>query len=122
MTPEERNEALRKANEQMKYYHDNRPSMKVLNSKKVKFGDDNRHFIMAGTISTFLCLLGASTFLGKVSSSVSFFLSTYLRIIFKIFFVYVCVCVCLCLCVCFVCLFLIIHAPPPPPPPSPPLF
>ena len=68
MTASERNEKMREANEKMKFYYENRPSMEVLNRKKVKFGDDNRHFILAGTISTFLCLFMYTPFLGKVSS------------------------------------------------------
>lgn len=74
MTTTERNAALRDANEKMKFYFENRPSLKVLNKNKKKFGDDNQHFIMAGTLSTFLCLFMFTPFLGRVSNVVIFFL------------------------------------------------
>ena len=67
MTASERNEALRDANEKMKFYYENRPSLKELNKHKKKFGDENHHFIMAGAISTFLSLFLFTPFLGKVS-------------------------------------------------------
>lgn len=67
MTAAERHEALRDANEKMKFYYENRPSLNVLNQKKKKFGDNNHHFIMAGTLSTFLSLFLFTPFLGRVS-------------------------------------------------------
>lgn len=69
MTASERHEALRDANEKMKFYYENRPSLKELNKHKKKFGDENHHFIMAGAMSTFLCLFLFTPFLGKVSRS-----------------------------------------------------
>jgi len=67
MTASERNEALRDANEKMKFYYENRPSIQTLkkSSRKLKFGDENSHFIQAGAISTFLCLFLFTPFLGK---------------------------------------------------------
>ena len=70
MTATERNEVLRDANEKMKFYYENRPSMAVLNKKKKKFGDDNHHFRMAGAMSTFFCLFLFTPFLGRVSSPI----------------------------------------------------
>ena len=67
MTSSERNEALRDANEKMKFYFENRPSLEVLNRKKKKFGDDNQHYVMAGTLSTFFCLFMSTPFIGRVS-------------------------------------------------------
>ena len=67
MTSIERNEALRDANEKMKFYYENRPSIATLNKKKAKFGDDNHHFVMAGVMSTFFCLFLFTPVLGKVS-------------------------------------------------------
>lgn len=68
MSAAERNEALRDANEKMKFYYENRPSLAVINKNKKKFGDENHHFRMAGAMSTFFCLFLFTPFLGRVSS------------------------------------------------------
>jgi hypothetical protein len=66
LTSSQRQEVLRDANEKMKFYYENRPSLQTLNKSKRKFLDEDHHYVMAGVMSTFLTLFLISPFLGKV--------------------------------------------------------
>uniref|UniRef100_A0A7S2VYU2 Uncharacterized protein n=1 Tax=Eucampia antarctica TaxID=49252 RepID=A0A7S2VYU2_9STRA len=67
MTAAERDLAVREANEKMRLYHVNRPSLEKLNrrSKSRSSDRDNQHLIQFGLVSSFLVAFLSTPFIGK---------------------------------------------------------
>lgn len=67
MTPAERDAALREANEQMRQYAINRPSLDKVKPKRGIFDgpQGHQHFLQLAAVSTFLCAFLITPLLGK---------------------------------------------------------
>ena len=80
MTAAEREIALREANEKMRQYAINRPSLDKVKPKR-KFGEGpnaNQHYIQLAALSTFLCAFLLTPFLGRKIASDEEFRKKYI--------------------------------------------